>query len=866
MEPLYLRMHNFLSYEDAELDWRVIRAACIQGANGAGKSALADAILFALFGETSRGRSDDIVKLGKTEMTVVYDFEQAGQSCRIVRKKTTTGRGKNVVELFAMGSNGSSGQWVPVATGDEAKKRILQIIGRNFKTFTSSSFLLQGQGERLITAKPSERYRVVFDIMGLDVYCEYRKRVAKQRNQLEGQLEVVMKNIMAFSEKAQHLEVFRKGKEEAESQLKEAAGCIEKQEAVLAVKRADLAVISNKVAELHNVLKEVEELEKQKEKLIVEKYALEHSFENLPSGILEQVNQRLAELPSDDSGLQQAITEQAGMEAKLEGARELEKTLSDLVQRKNALLQQVKETADHVQKYRKIFSNREKILQLLEEEKTGNRRIQGLNVQTENLQKEAEQINKDLRKVSELETATAGLQALLSKKEKDREASLKIVRHKLVAAEKEAGMLEQTTCKGEGQYAECPLIKKAVESKQNLPGLKAETEVLSRSVEYDETQKIEEIRKQIEALDAPKLKIRLKNIEQEMTAAKDEVASLRRRLDVISTWTKQASEIDNAEAEIRRADAAVKSVTEELEGVKKKITEIEKQKEELVRLEARIVVAKAVVERFKAFSELRRLQADINRLDKEISQAKNKAGTLEEFKKSIRALETEVEVLTVQLKTLKEQEQAALKEISRLETEVMKCRSAEAEGKKAGKESEDLKLQVKVCEILEEAYEKIPFYILDNVIEIMEEEANKVLEEISSTGMRLEFKTEKSNKSNSNVKDTLDIIVSDIAGERPIELYSGGENTRQILAIAVGLAELSARKAGVKVNTLFIDEPAGLDKQGLVDFGRMFIKLVEAGMFKKGIMMAHEEVLKDIFEQKILVTKEGTCSRVEVLV
>ncbi len=169
-----------------------------------------------------------------------------------------------------------------------------------------------------------------------------------------------------------------------------------------------------------------------------------------------------------------------------------------------------------------------------------------------------------------------------------------------------------------------------------------------------------------------------------------------------------------------------------------------------------------------------------------------------------------------------------------------------------------------ILQILENAYEKIPFYILDNVLPIMEEEANKILAEISTTGMRLELRTEKTAKISKNIRDTLDIIVSDVAGERPIEMYSGGEKTRQVLAIAVGLAELSARKAGVKISTLLVDEPSGLDEQGLLDFGHSFIKLVETGMFKKGILVAHEEVLKDIFEQKIIVKKEGPTSKVKV--
>src|SRR5580658_5925322 len=44
-----LRLHNFMSYADAVLDLTGIDVACLSGQNGAGKSALLDAITWCLW-------------------------------------------------------------------------------------------------------------------------------------------------------------------------------------------------------------------------------------------------------------------------------------------------------------------------------------------------------------------------------------------------------------------------------------------------------------------------------------------------------------------------------------------------------------------------------------------------------------------------------------------------------------------------------------------------------------------------------------------------------------------------------------------------------------------------------------------------
>ena len=82
MVPLHLRLYNFLSYQgDTELDLRGIHVGCLSGDNGNGKSALLDAVTWALWG-WARGRRygtggaspDELVYQGQTDMEVALTF------------------------------------------------------------------------------------------------------------------------------------------------------------------------------------------------------------------------------------------------------------------------------------------------------------------------------------------------------------------------------------------------------------------------------------------------------------------------------------------------------------------------------------------------------------------------------------------------------------------------------------------------------------------------------------------------------------------------------------------------------------------------------------------------------------------------
>ena len=65
MVPVRLILRNFLSYRDTtEVDFSGIHLACLSGDNGHGKSALLDAITWALWGKARTDRDDELVHLG----------------------------------------------------------------------------------------------------------------------------------------------------------------------------------------------------------------------------------------------------------------------------------------------------------------------------------------------------------------------------------------------------------------------------------------------------------------------------------------------------------------------------------------------------------------------------------------------------------------------------------------------------------------------------------------------------------------------------------------------------------------------------------------------------------------------------------
>ena len=88
MNPISLRLQNFTSYIDETVDLSDLRVVGLFGPNGSGKSSLIEAIVWAIYGEASKGgrrSSDNYVRIGASSCSVELVFKLSGKKYAIHR-------------------------------------------------------------------------------------------------------------------------------------------------------------------------------------------------------------------------------------------------------------------------------------------------------------------------------------------------------------------------------------------------------------------------------------------------------------------------------------------------------------------------------------------------------------------------------------------------------------------------------------------------------------------------------------------------------------------------------------------------------------------------------------------------------------
>ena len=169
---------------------------------------------------------------------------------------------------------------------------------------------------------------------------------------------------------------------------------------------------------------------------------------------------------------------------------------------------------------------------------------------------------------------------------------------------------------------------------------------------------------------------------------------------------------------------------------------------------------------------------------------------------------------------------------------------------------------------LEKAFGKdgVPALLIEQALPEIETRANDLLDRLSEGNMSVRFVTQAAfkDKKREDLKETLDILISDGAGTRDYELYSGGEAFRVNFAIRLALSELLARRAGARLQTLVVDEGFGsqdtMGRQRLIEA----INLVKQD-FAKVLVITHIDELKEAFPNRIEVEKTDRGSLVRVV-
>lgn len=190
MKPIRLELEGFTAFRSATVvDFEGVDLFALAGPTGAGKTSIIDAMTFALYGAVPRldeRAVAPVISQGLAECRIRFDFSVGGQPYVAVRVVRATKSGATTKEARLERGDGS------VVAGDAKAltAAVTDLLGLDFKQFTTCVSLPQGEFARFLHAEPRHRQDLLVKLLDLGLYAEVgsmarqRAALAQQRSEL----------------------------------------------------------------------------------------------------------------------------------------------------------------------------------------------------------------------------------------------------------------------------------------------------------------------------------------------------------------------------------------------------------------------------------------------------------------------------------------------------------------------------------------------------------------------------------------------------------------------------------------------------------------------------------------------------------
>ncbi len=294
---------------------------------------------------------------------------------------------------------------------------------------------------------------------------------------------------------------------------------------------------------------------------------------------------------------------------------------------------------------------------------------------------------------------------------------------------------------------------------------------------------------------------------------------------------------------------------EKFETIQQKLKDLEilqSKKERALQSKASLETEKKTLEELRSLYKNKQIQ--VKDLEEEFEKVPKNLLDLEQVIQKLNQIELEV----ANLRNEERQGRSSLGEATQLisRTEQLEILYKQRRGDKS-----NLQKEKEIYEQLQLAFGKkgIQAMIIEGAIPEIEDEANKLLEKLTQGRMKVSLVTQKETKTKladgeKGIVETLDILISDEMGERPYEMYSGGEAFRVNFALRLAISKLLTQRAGARLQFLVIDE--GFGSQDAPGIARL-VEVIDAikNDFEKILIITHLEQLKEEFPIRIEVSK-----------
>ena len=852
MIPKRLKISGFLSYQESvELDFSNFDLACVSGSNGAGKSSLFDAITWALFGQARR-RDEALINSHSDKAEVIFDFLYENNTYRVTRSNP---RGKSTLLDFFVQENEEKWHTLSERTLRETEQKIQDILRLDYDTFINASFFLQGKADLFAQQRPGDRKKILSTILGLEIWETYREQAAEKRKLLENEVSVLDNRIEEINKELQ-LE------EERRKRLKELQEDLQNLSQLKAAKEEEF----NQQRRLQATLQEQGKLVKMlSERLDKTRGGLEQQNRTLTTR--REEHQKHRDLLENAEEIEKEYENWQNVRRELEEWEQTARNFREYESRRSTPLMQIENERSRLQ---------QELLHLEEQEKEAVLKKENVLVLAKKFEISQQNIDLLTESVKQKENLEVELRQLL---ENESEAlaenkHLKLKMEELKERINQLSVLNGSTCPLCGQ----PLSE---EERKNLIS-ELQNQGTEQGNRYRENLKLvknnqnlrQELDEKINSLKKADQDLRTGQREHDQTHNQllqfDEFIKIWEeknalRLVEIRKILKGESFAGQARQELATIDAELKEIgydSARHETVQKKEQENRAIQETFQQL-ANARAASAPLER-----EIRELEEQIKTARQELDQEEKAFKQAEEQYQSASENLPDLVKTESELFELQENENKKRLQLGGALQAVEVLGSLKNRVKDLSAERERLTFQISRFKNLERSFGKdgVPALLIEQALPEIEEQANNLLDKLTSGEMSVRFETQQEykDKKRNDKRETLNILISDSAGMRDYEMFSGGEAFRVNFAIRLALSRILAKRAGARLQTLVIDEGFGSQDSE----GRQ--KLVEAinlirDDFEKILVITHLEELKDAFSTRIEVEKTRKGSTVRIL-
>ena len=851
MIPVQLRLKNFMCYRDnvAPLNFSSLHVACLCGDNGSGKSSIFDAMTWALWGEASRGKNDDLIYSGQSDMEVELEFLSGADRYRIIRKysrASATRPPQTMLDLQLF--NGDLFKPIAEHVKRETQAKINNLLHLDYPTFINSAMLLQGRSNEFSRKRPGERKEILANILDLSFYDQLEQEARTNADKNKSEAAILARDITALqskiSERPQH-ENNRNNLLEELNLLIQAKKVVDSDASSLRQRKDSLSARKEQLDLLNG------QVSLRQKDLVYQQKQLESAVSNIER--FNKVQAKRAEIEQGYSKLREAIALEEKLNENLKKANSLSnrrnKLESLITAAQNTYANEFKLLSARVTEL-DTKSNRLPQLQDKHAELTRHQEeLKGDELQLESGNKQINKLTSDIGTLSALNSEIAS--AIQEIKEK-----IELMSHAGAACPLCESSLGPDGCQRLKDKLTVQLQQKLsqaransnriAESKASLGSLEKET----RQRESSYKMARDENRRQLAITDKDISEIN--SISGELSTKRITLHDLEARLHSKDYARGEQSEVASIDGELKELayDAAAHT---RISQDRVKLQTFERLNAELT--EARLQNETQLKIKEESLKAISLIQAELTNLSGQGSQIQKELAMLPQ-------ISAQLDTLDARLSELNNKERVARDKLAELSEKLNQLDDFAAE--KIAKET-----LLRSCSEAEGIYSElvkifskrgIQALIIEETIPEIENEANLLLGKMTDNRMSISLETQKDTKKGSTI-ETLDIKIADELGTRSYEMYSGGEAFRIDLALRIAISRLLVRRAGASMPILIIDEGFGTQDNAGIE------KLVEAinsiqDDFEKVFVITHLDEIKDRFPVLIYITKTAEGSMI----